>query len=788
MKLSKLRQSCHGPVIKDPRFAFMHSDPRFQRVLRNKLKIPIDSRFRHMFTDRSFLDPVGVDKRGRPRRKEERHSLHHYYRVDDTPDETHDQKTVQSKLLPESGGVVASAGKVSEVSDSSHQEESERWIGRVRGTEQVVNALSEVKLKRKLKSRQAESIEKQGFSGKQSQGRKDVLSTVDNASTEHGELSDELEDPESSKQANNLGVLYDDKLDTEDSSSSSPCGSSSSEDESDEDSELSSEKQEQEQEQKVPITDKETRRLAVVNMDWNHIKAVDLLVLMNSFVRKGGHIVSVSVYPSEFGLKQLREEELHGPQLHECSGDDEDSADDEIEMERLRQYEKARLRYYYAVVECDSCVTADILYKSCDGIEFERTSNILDVRFIPDDMEFKHAPRDVATEVPVDYEAPQFVTQALQHSRVKLTWDDDEPVRAKALHKKFNAEQLNEMDFKAYLASDEETEGSEYEETGYQNGDFVNNLTTSMAHEKQGERELEKMNLRNKYSSFLLGSGDNMGVNEIESDKEMEITFHGGLDELSKRLMEKTKHRDDETVWEAYLRKKKEKRKERKKSQGRNLDIETQDPASSDLQTDSVDEAFLDNSEGNCDPFFDTTDEAHTNDMIDTKRDTKMYHKPVLGLEKKLQRKNFEQERNAESKIRAELELLFADNQDMDNVVKGYNLKKKRFKGKGREIGKVEEKFSTVDYNDPRFSALFTSHHFAVDPTNPNFQRSAGHFHSLVEKQKKHLQQIHQSKYDPSTEMPRDDINDSRGFNLNKRKLELSSLVRSLKRKVGAKD
>lgn len=56
-------------------------------------------------------------------------------------------------------------------------------------------------------------------------------------------------------------------------------------------------------------------------------------------------------------------------------------------------------RYYYAVVECDSIATADYLYKTCDGVEFERSSNVLDLRFIPDSMEFKHPPRDIATEV-----------------------------------------------------------------------------------------------------------------------------------------------------------------------------------------------------------------------------------------------------------------------------------------------------------------------------------------------------------------------------------------------------
>ena len=56
-------------------------------------------------------------------------------------------------------------------------------------------------------------------------------------------------------------------------------------------------------------------------------------------------------------------------------------------------------RYYYAVVECDSSGTANHLYNALDGVEFLRSANVLDLRFIPDSMVFPHSPRDVATEV-----------------------------------------------------------------------------------------------------------------------------------------------------------------------------------------------------------------------------------------------------------------------------------------------------------------------------------------------------------------------------------------------------
>jgi hypothetical protein len=179
----------------------------------------------------------------------------------------------------------------------------------------------------------------------------------------------------------------------------------------------------------------------------NHIKAVDLLVCMSCFLPKGGQILTVAVYPSKFGLKRMAEEAVRGPALF--GSDDESSKDDqdELENEKLRQYEKDRLRYYFAVIECDSSATSGYLYKACDGVEFERTSNVLDLRFIPDDMEFDHPPRDIATEVPTNYLAPDFHTRALQHSKVNIAWDDDEPLRVKTLHRKFDPDQLNEMDF-----------------------------------------------------------------------------------------------------------------------------------------------------------------------------------------------------------------------------------------------------------------------------------------------------------------------------------------------------
>ena len=61
-------------------------------------------------------------------------------------------------------------------------------------------------------------------------------------------------------------------------------------------------------------------------------------------------------------------------------------------------------------------------------------------------MEFKHPPRGIATEAPANYEGLDFQTQALQQSKIDLSWDVDEPDRVKTLKRKFNADQVGAFD------------------------------------------------------------------------------------------------------------------------------------------------------------------------------------------------------------------------------------------------------------------------------------------------------------------------------------------------------
>lgn len=64
----------------------------------------------------------------------------------------------------------------------------------------------------------------------------------------------------------------------------------------------------------------------------------------------------------------------------------ESDSGDEVHKRKLQLYERSRLRYYYAIVDCADVATAARLYDECDGLEFLRSACKFDLRFVPDEQ------------------------------------------------------------------------------------------------------------------------------------------------------------------------------------------------------------------------------------------------------------------------------------------------------------------------------------------------------------------------------------------------------------------
>ncbi|KAF9682156.1 hypothetical protein SADUNF_Sadunf05G0079400 [Salix dunnii] len=342
-----------------------------------------------------------------------------------------------------------------------------------------------------------------------------------------------------------------------------------------------------------------------------------------------------------------------------------------------------------------------------------------------------------------------FHTKALQHSNIPVSWDEDEPQRVKTLKQKFNADQLAELELKEFLASDEsETDNDEAD----------NDM------EDESDKKHKK---RDKYRA-LIQSGDGSDE-DLEEGQDMEVTFNTGLEDISKRILEK-KDKKSETVWEAYLRKRREKKKARK----------NQSKYSSEEDSSETDEEGMEGLEQPDDFFIEEPS---------VKKLNKDYQDKKNKEEKQLQ----DTDREAEAS-KAELELLLADDKGGEKGLKGYNLKPKKAKGKkGKEVPDLD-KIPTSNLDDPRFSALFTSPLFALDPTDPQFKRSAVYARQLALKQQKsgeqHLVEGENEKQDGKAQlqsddpsMDRDEYMISDGLAERTQKHELSSLVRSIKMK-----
>lgn len=604
--------------------------------------------------------------------------------------------------------------------------------------------------------------------------------------------------------------------------------------------------EEEEEIEEIPIG-QPTRRIAIMNLDWDRLRSLDLYILIRSFLSgfktetgqaSVEQLRSVTVYPSQFGKERLAEEAKYGPiglysgdaekyretlqakiDSHpikqansdddseqsddseaesEAEADDEEQAeqeedaedaedveqndDDEIEsdadeesdipakqstiptedeqlldQEKLRQYELSRLKYYYAIAEFETVKAAAFIYGEIDGVEFESSANKLDLRFVPDEVNFDDdEPRDMCDELTTNelaaYQAPVFTTRALQNSRVELTWDGDDPERKKKMQAKKGS--VEDDDLAVYLASDgEDGYGSDaLTDAGEMDSD-------------DGEPVRLKRKARSKYKSLLqelAADEDEEGGEEAGEEEEgFSITFEPGLkakgEEIAAKALEKEKSAN-ETVFEQQLRKQKEKRKLKKKQAAAGetpADAESEEEKSGDDENDDKFDDDLVDVDMN-DPFFrDAFDEVDfgVSAADKSKKKAREFFSDDARISKYQKEKNDKAERKGKKAKPVETEALDPSLALLveDDDGKGYDLKalikehKQSSKtGKKHKNSKVPttatpaDKFN-VDVADPRFSVLYENPVYSIDPTHPQFKATKGMDELQQERQRRRI-------------------------------------------------
>lgn len=411
-QISSKQDRVHAPAITDERFARLQTDPRFLKPNREDTKVIIDDRFKSLLSGGlSDKKKVKIDKYGRQiKRKaiqEEENELKRLYRLEDE----------------EKGGSSSSGSNSSSSEDEEDAEGKERgFIDYARGEGQLESS-----------DENSESEEE------------------DDSESEDEKAGSIIIGSAAARRRENQKLRFEDEEDEGDDIEDLQLGE---EDVADLDAQAERTIRREALIAKrnaaaTPSRTGDTSRLAVVNMDWDHIRAIDLYKVFSSLVspagtkiasssngeEKGrsrpsgsskldlvkGKVLNVRVYPSNFGLERMAKENIEGPPKDIFKRDEDgkirqksrkslkkskakavedgDSDDSEIEMfqvdeggefdeEALRNYQLERLRYYYAIVTFDSPQSARYIMDEVDGTEMEKTANVFDLSFVPEEMTF----------------------------------------------------------------------------------------------------------------------------------------------------------------------------------------------------------------------------------------------------------------------------------------------------------------------------------------------------------------------------------------------------------------
>ncbi|GAA5940616.1 pre-rRNA-processing protein ESF1 [Sporobolomyces koalae] len=856
--------------MSDPRFARLHTDPRFVRQKASKNKIVVDDRFKQLFQDQDAAkEGKGkrkVDKYGRPLEQEsEVNDLKRYYRMA-SPD---------AQAMKDG---TAAQEDDDEDEDGSDDDDEENDEPAPAGKSFMDLARGEVLLESSDEEDEPEQDDE-----------------------EAGNESD------SSSAAGSVALGPSHRRRRQPSRSPSIDLSETERplfpDEDDEDVQASQD------EDDVPDVDP-TKRVALVNMDWDNLRASDLYRVLASslsatatsvqhapqpkpsgsstkFDQEGnevgpykptaklsiapGRLLNLRIYPSSFGRERMEREAIEGPPVDvlrtkgaesddedeggngtlklgkknkgkakerrrraDADDDDEDYTekdlvndqlqenDEDYDTEALRKYQLERLRYYYAIATFNTVSAAAHVVKEINGTEFERTANVFDLQFVPDETSFEDDPiHEEATEASIaaegnSYQGIDFSTDALRHSKVKLTWDADDPHRKTKLQTYLAAAldkskqkgatkgrpNVGDADIAQYLASSSDEENESGAENAEEQDDF---FEAAEEEDVKSKKDQKRNKLRNL---FGLDGGDAGGEQSWDGGAKsgkggkggMQITFAPALSERSAKQLDLVEGDKPETAIETYRRKEKE-RKERKKAErkakaeGRDFDEEGPFGDAPEGEDKGFDDDFFAD-DGGKDPFA-TYDEgnASSGDEIGLGKNKQDKKKKLSKKDKKAQREAEELALEAE---KSELALLVGSDDeddvlggggeggrhfDMRKILKAEKAKGKKVKAKGKKAKQadapVQDDFK-LDLTDDRFKNLHDDFDFAIDPSNPKFQKTRNMDALLAEGRKRRAKRSEARAPVNATEIARKKAATSAGDGDS-----LNKLIESVKRKAG---
>lgn len=318
----------HAAPVTDPRFARVQTDPRFLRPKRDDLKVTLDDRFSSLLQQDGSKGKKSkgqkLDRYGRPvKAGKETEQLKQIYKLEGQ-DEDEDEGGEQGFIDYARGeGLLESSGDEDDSSSEDEDSGSTVATDSEDNGEVMIGSRQDLHKAKKLQSKLDEESES-------------------DEDEEEEDLAEDL-NPEAFAA---LDAQTQRILNAEASESALPSTSATA----------SSTKEKRKKRRSADEDDdgvprgKDTSRLAVVNLDWDHIRAKDLYKVFSSIVSplatsssaisqsasvngKGrrreaaamqitrGRCVRVRVYPSDYGRERMSKEDIEGPPKEIFKGD-----------------------------------------------------------------------------------------------------------------------------------------------------------------------------------------------------------------------------------------------------------------------------------------------------------------------------------------------------------------------------------------------------------------------------------------------------------------------------------
>lgn len=153
-----------------------------------------------------------------------------------------------------------------------------------------------------------------------------------------------------------------------------------------------------------------------------------------------------------------------------------------------------------------------MLYEELDGVEMESSAMVFDLSLVPEELSFEgREVRDsfsasASGAVNPNYKPPDFVVNALQHTKVQCSWDEGEKLRDRQLSNFSTWRNLNESELQQYVADSDSSDEEEEEDDSEPEKSKKNGKSKKISKKKQSKAAMMR--------KMLLGGGSD----ESEAD------------------------------------------------------------------------------------------------------------------------------------------------------------------------------------------------------------------------------------------------------------------------------